>query len=117
MHWALLLFGLLLASCSESQAPRGEKGEQGPSGPAGTAGPPGPPGSPGPAGIAGTAIRLTEVECRETCEVACETNERILNAYAMRAGGTLTYEDDNSARFRAQRRGASVRIVLACIPR
>ena len=55
-------------------------------------GPPGPPGPAGPPG--GTVIRFVDGECRQTCTLACEANERILNTF--------------------QRRGASAKVVLAC---
>src|SRR6516162_3422266 len=50
-------------------------------------GPPGPPGPAGPPG--GTVIRFVDGECRQTCTLACEANERILNTFAIGPGGTF----------------------------
>jgi hypothetical protein len=114
------LFGLLcltLAACGEGvTGPKGDKGDQGPPGPAGPAGPIGPPGPPGSA-PSGTVIRMTEFECRAACEISCEASERILNAYALRPGGTLAFENDNRASFRPQGRNAAVKVLVACIPK
>src|SRR5215510_4919806 len=75
-------------------------------------GPPGPAGPPGPRG--GTVIRFVDGECRQTCTVACEANERILNAFAIGPGGALIFEEENRATFLPQRQGASAKVVLAC---
>jgi hypothetical protein len=53
-------------------------------------------------------------ECRHTCTVACDANERILNTFAIGPGGNFVFEEANRATFRPQRQGASVKVVLAC---
>src|SRR6516165_5119368 len=75
-------------------------------------GPPGPPGPAGPPG--GTVIRFVDGECRQTCTLACEANERILNTFAIGPGGTFIFEEGNLATFLPQRRGASAKVVLVC---
>jgi hypothetical protein len=100
-------------ACSEAQVP--QKGEQGPPG---AAGPPGPAGPAGPAGPPGrSGIRMTEADCTSVCSIACEPNERILHTYALNPGGTFVFEDVNRATFRPQRRGATVKVVIACVPK
>ena len=96
-----LLIALTLAACEKN-----EVASQGPRGPAGSPGPAGPPG--------GTIIRFIDGECRQICTVACEANERILNAFAMGPTGTFVFEESNRATFLPQRQGASVKVVLAC---
>src|SRR5215510_8479873 len=93
-----IVLALTLAACEKK-----EVASQGPPGPAGPAGPPG-----------GTVIRFVDGECRQTCTVACEANERILNAFAIGPGGTLIFEEENRATFLPQRQGASAKVVLAC---
>jgi hypothetical protein len=101
---------LTLAACEEKGvASQGEKGAEGPPGPAGPPGPPGPAGPP-----SGAVIRFVDGDCSQTCTVACEANERIVNTFATGTGGTFMFEDVNRATFRAQRQGASVKVVLAC---
>ena len=75
-------------------------------------GPPGPAGPPG-----GTVIRFVDGECRQTCTVACEVNERILNAFAIGPGSAFIFEEENRATFLPQRQGASAKVVLACAQR
>jgi hypothetical protein len=109
-----LLLLLVLAGCGQDalKVERGERGPPGSEGPAGPAGPAGPPGTPG------TVIRTVDGDCStSSCIVACEANEKILNAYAINPGGTFTYEADNRATFRPQRPGVAVKVVLACIPK
>jgi len=62
----------------------------------------------------GTVIRFVDGECRQTCTVACEANERILNTFAIGPGGTFIFEEENRATFLPQRQGASAKVVLAC---
>jgi hypothetical protein len=74
-----ILFVLTLAACERKEvASQEEKGSEESPGPARSPGPPGPAGSPG-----GTAIRVVDGECRQICTVACQANERILNAFAL----------------------------------
>jgi hypothetical protein len=39
----------------------------------------------------------------QTCTVACEANERILNMFAIGPGGTFIFEEENRATFLPQR--------------
>src|SRR5262245_59631290 len=71
-----IVLALTLAACEKK-----EVASQVPPGPAG------PPGQAGPPG--GTVIRFVDGECRQTCTVACEANERILNTFAIGPGGTF----------------------------
>src|SRR6266566_5136505 len=72
-------------------------------------GPPGPAGPPG-----GTVIRFVDGECRQTCTIACEVDERILNTFAIGPGGTFIFEQEDRATFLPQRQGAPAKVVLAC---
>src|SRR5450759_170219 len=95
------LAAFVLTACGQSQPPA--KGEQGEAGPVGLAGPAGPPGPRG-----------ASVPCDQTaCGVNCNPNERILNAYALNPGGTISFEDESHLIFRPRRRPAVV--VLACV--
>jgi hypothetical protein len=96
-----IVLALTLAAC--------EKKEVASQGPLGPTGPPGPAGPPG-----GTVIRFVDGECRQTCTLACEANERILNTFAIGPGGTFFFEEENRATFLPQRQGASAKVVLAC---
>ena len=113
VRWFIVLAALVLSACGENPAAqKGEKGDQGLPGPEGPAGPPGPVG---PTGISGTVIRFVDGECRQTCTVACEDNERILSTYAINPGGSFIFDADNKATFRPQRQGVSVKVVLTCV--
>ena len=123
---------LLLAGCSEQpqqsqpstagQATRNNQSEPGTAagpgglqGPAGPQGPPGPQGPAGPTGEPGTVVRFAEFSCDSVrCTFTCSEGERILNAYALGATGTLAYESDASVVYRQQRRGRATKIVLVC---
>ena len=107
VRWFVVLLVLVLAACGETETPM--RGEQGP------AGDPGPPGPAGPAGASGTIIRFVDGECRQACIMACEENERILNAYAINPGGAFTFDAENKATFRPPRQGVAVKVVLACV--
>src|SRR6516162_8164070 len=74
-----IVLALTLAACEKK-----EVASQGPPGPTGPPGPAGPPG--------GTIIRFVDGECRQTCTLACEANERILNTFAIGRAGTLILE-------------------------
>ena len=113
-----------------------EKDEPGPPGPPGPQGVPGPqgrpgaqgmPGPPGPAGPAGPAsspgspgLRIAETSCNQAvCEVSCNENEYLLNAYALDARGSLVYHDDRRLSFTPARRGGFTRaragkVVVIC---
>ena len=84
-----IVLALTLAACEKK-----EVASQGPPGPTGPPGPAGPPG--------GTVIRFVDGECRQTCTLACETNERILNTFAIGPGGTFIFEEENRATFLPQ---------------
>jgi hypothetical protein len=107
----LLAAPLALSASEEKVAAQGKKGDQGSPGPAGSAGPPGPPG------LSGKVIRFVVGECRQACTVACEANERILNAYAINPGGTFVFEEQNRATFRPQQEGTAIKVVVACAPK
>src|SRR5260370_42116689 len=96
-----IVLALTLAACEKN-----EVASQGPPGPAG------PPGLAGPPG--GTVIRFVDGECRQTCTIACEANERILNTFAIGPAGTFIFEQEDRATFLPQRQGASAKVVLAC---
>ena len=109
---------------------RGLAGPPGPAGPQGRAGAQGMPGPPGPAGPAGPAsspgspgLRIAETSCNQAvCEVSCNENEYLLNAYALDARGSLVYRDDRRLSFTPgrrlsfSRRGAS-KVVMICAMR
>jgi hypothetical protein len=86
----------------------GAQGMPGPPGPAGPAGPPGPQGSPG--------LRLAETSCSAVCQVSCNENEHLLNAYVLDARGSLVYHDDRRLSFTPPRRGAG-KVVVICAMR
>jgi len=105
----IVLWLLALSACGENPVTqKGERGAQGPPGPEG------PPGPAGPAGL-GTAIRFVEGECRQSCIVACEENERILNTLAINPGGTFIFDADNKATFRPEQQDRPVKVILACV--
>ena len=97
--------------------PQGPAGPPGPAGPQGRAGAQGMPGPPGPAGPAGPAsspgspgLRIAETSCNQAvCEVSCNENEYLLNAYALDARGSLVYHDDRRLSFTPPRRGGFTR--------
>ena len=116
-----------------------KKGEPGPPGPPGSPGPPGPsgppgpqgrpgaqgmPGPPGPAGPAGppgrqgsSGLRIAETSCNQAvCEVSCNENEYLLNAYVLDARGSFVYHDDRRLSFRPPRRGTG-KVVMICAMR
>src|SRR5262245_12058065 len=86
-----IVLALTLAACEKKEVT-----SQGPPGPTGPPGPAGPPG--------GTVVRFVDGECRQTCTVACEANERILNTFAIGPGGTFIFEEENRATFLLRRR-------------
>src|SRR5262249_28894794 len=104
-----ILVVFTLAACDRKEvASQEEKGSEGPPGAQ-------PPGPPDPAGLPrGTVIRFADGECRQICTVTCEANERILNTFAIGPSGSFVFEDENRATFRPERRGAPVRVVVAC---
>jgi len=105
-----ILVVFTLAACDRKEvASQEEKGSEGPP----SVQPPGPPGPPDPA-ERGTVIRFVDGECRQICTVACEANERILNTFAIGPSGSFVFEDENRVTFRPERRGAPVRVVVAC---
>jgi hypothetical protein len=101
----LLLAAFILAACGQSEPPA--KGEAGPPGPPGPASPPG-------SSASGPAIRITTGHCdRTVCGASCEENEQILNAYALKPGGEIAFEDQRNVTFRPKEQ--STILVLACI--
>jgi hypothetical protein len=126
VHWG----GVLFFSASDNSDPNsndrsyklvrhGENpvAQKGLKGLKGDQGPPGPEGPPGPAGPAGgsTAIRFVERECRQSCIVACENNERILDTVAINPGGTFIFDADNKATFRPEQQDRPVKVILSCV--
>jgi hypothetical protein len=107
IRWFIVLL-LALSACGEPVAPKGAKGDQGSPGPAGTPGPAGPVGP-------GTIIRFVDGQCNQACTVACEANERILDTYAIKPGGTFVFEDENRATFRPEQEGVAVKVGVACV--
>ena len=109
----VILAAFLLAACGQSEPPA--KGEAGPPGPAGPAGPPGPAGRAGPVGPpGGVVIRVVKTPCDQTaCAASCIESEQILNAYALNAGGAISFIDERNVTFRPKERPAV--LVLACI--
>jgi hypothetical protein len=116
---------LLLSGCSQQEpAERTTAGQgpepsepvrAGPAGPPGPQGPQGPAGPPGPAGPAGASLRFADFTCEAArCPVACNTGERIVNAFAQGEGGSFVYDSDSEATYRPPRRGRSGKIVLVC---
>jgi Collagen triple helix repeat (20 copies) len=110
--------------------PQGAPGPQGPAGPQGRAGAQGVPGPPGPAGPAGPpsspgspGLRIAETSCNQAvCEVSCNENEYLLNAYALDARGSLVHHDDRRLSFTPARRGGFTRaragkVVVICAMR
>ena len=106
--------GLLTALVFEKQqvGPQGEKGERGEPGPAGAVGP---RGLTGVAGQSATT-RFIDGECRQSCNVACEANERIISTFAIYPGGTFVFVDESRATFQPPR-GQAVKVVVACAPK
>lgn len=124
LFWTLLIVGALgFAAWAISRtgwygtmSVQGPPGPQGSPGPPGAQGPPGPPGSAGAPASASPSIRFAEFGCAAAaCSFSCDASERLLNAYALTPGGTLTFEDDRRITFRPARRPSN-KIVLACVP-
>ena len=120
--WTLLIIGVLgfagwaltRTGWYETMSAQGPAGPQGPQGPPGAQGPVGPPGPAGTPASAGPSIRFAEFGCAAAaCSFACDTGERLLNAYALAPGGSFTFEDDRRITFRPVRRPSN-KIVLAC---
>ena len=124
--------GIAIHVAAKKRAPaeKGEAGPQGPPGPQGRAGAQGMPGPPGPVGPAGPAsspgspgLRIAETSCTQAvCEVSCNENEYLLNAYALDARGSLVYHDDRRLSFTPPRRGGFTRaragkVVVICAMR
>jgi hypothetical protein len=113
-----------------AKKPPAKKGEPGPPGPQGAPGPqgragaqgiPGPPGPAGPAGPPGPqrspGLRIAETSCNQAvCEVSCNENEYLLNAYVLDARGSFVYHDDRRLSFRPPRRGTG-KVVMICAMR
>jgi len=101
--------------------PQGRPGAQGMPGPAGPAGPAGPPGPPGPGGSPG--LRIAETSCNQAvCEVSCNENEYLLNAYVLDARGSFVHLDDRRLSFTPGRRLSFTRrsvgkVVMVCAKR
>jgi hypothetical protein len=124
---AAAVAALLLSGCSQQEpAERTTAGQgpepaepvraAGPAGPPGPQGPQGPAGPPGPAGPAGASLRFADFTCEAArCPVACNTGERIVNAFAQGQGGSFVYDSDSEATYRPPRRGRSGKIVLVCV--
>ena len=116
---------ILVAAKRRVPAEKGEPGPQGPPGPPGPPGPQGPPGQQGPPGVQGTSgppgtagsaaspgpqgspgLRIAETSCNQAvCQVSCNENEYLLNAYVLDARGSLVHRDDRRLSFTPARRG------------
>ena len=101
--------------------PQGLPGPQGPTGPQGRPGAQGIPGPPGPAGPPGSSgspgLRIAETSCNQAvCEVSCNENEYLLNAYTLDAKGSVVYHDNRRFSFRPPRRGTG-QVVMICAMR
>jgi len=116
---------ILVAAKKRVPAEKGEPGPQGPPGPPGPPGPQGPPGQQGPPGVQGTSgppgtagsaappgpqgspgLRIAETSCNQAvCQVSCNENEYLLNAYVLDARGSLVHRDDRRLSFTPARRG------------
>jgi hypothetical protein len=108
----LLAMSAALTGCGDGWPLKSQRGDAGPPGPPGLPGQQGPAGPAGPPGPTGSTLRFAEFGCDQNCTVACEPNERIVNAYALRPSGTFIYEDDSRATYSP--RGRSGKIVLIC---
>jgi hypothetical protein len=99
----------------EPSEPVRAAGPAGPPGPQGPQGPQGPAGPPGPVGPAGASLRFADFTCEAArCPVACNTGERIVNAFAHGAAGSFVFDSDSEATYRPPRRGPAGKIVLVC---
>jgi len=116
-------------AANKSPAKKDEPGPQGPPGPQGR---PGAQGTPGPLGPAGPAdppgsqgsprLRIAETNCNQAvCEVSCNENEYLLNAYVLDARGSFVYHDNRRLSFTPARRAFTRRgtgkVVVICAMR
>jgi hypothetical protein len=116
-------------AAKKSPAKKDELGPQGVPGPQGRPGAQGMPGPPGPAGPAGppgpqrsAGIRIAETSCNQAvCEVSCNENEYLLNAYVLDARGSFVYHDNRRLSFTPARRAFTRRgtgkVVVICAMR
>lgn len=94
----VIALAVVSSGCAPDQI--AEKGETGERGPAGPRGPGGPPGSPGPPARWAT-LRFAEFTCdAPACSASCETNERLLRAYAINPAGTFMIDTVRSVIYR-----------------
>jgi hypothetical protein len=97
---------------------RGDKGDPGGQGVAGPAGPKGDRGEKGDKGDAGASVRFAEISCppqQAACQIACNANERILNALGV--GVTVSginLVDERTASVPAPK-DAPAKVWVACI--
>jgi hypothetical protein len=60
-------------------------------------------------------VRFAEFSCESArCTFNCSEGERIVNAFAPGAAGTITYENEASVVYRQQGRTRANKIVLVC---
>jgi hypothetical protein len=122
---AMLAISLCLSGCGEdSKGPKGDPGPPGPPGPMGEAGqqgpagPQGPPGPPGPPGSRGLAsqTRVVRVDCvLQSCQVKCDTNEVLVNAYCGPSRKAATFLSEISASCGLTPSASDSPIVAICV--
>jgi hypothetical protein len=72
-----------------------------------------------------SGVRFVTSQCAQaTCTASCDENERILNAYAVGAGGTIVYTSERQVTFQPTKRGffhtgtpSPGSLVLSCVPK
>jgi Collagen triple helix repeat (20 copies) len=111
-----------LVNCGQpTTGPKGETGSPGPVGPKGDAGqqgpagPQGPSGPPGPAGPA-SQTRIVRVNClSQSCQVSCELDEVLVNAYCGAARKPATFLGENAASCGVTRNASDSPLVAVCV--
>jgi hypothetical protein len=61
-------------------------------------------------------VRFAEFTCTQpACSATCESNERLINAFALNPAGSFSFESERSVIYNSPRRGPSGKIVLVCV--